>query len=325
MKLAIAGDTMLGRNVGERLRHQPAHRLFSAELVSVAHEADLFVLNLECAISDRGERFPDRHKPFFFRGPPAAVDALTLLGVDCVTLANNHALDYGPVALLDTIRHLHAAGITCVGAGNDEASARAPAVLEHRGFRLGVVGVTDHPEEYAARPDAPGVAHADLRSGLPGWLDAVVQMRGVDALLVTPHWGPNMVAEPVRHVRASAAALRSAGATLVAGHSAHVFHGIGDRTLFDLGDFIDDYVRDPLLRNDLGIFALVTFEQSRPTEVECVPLVLDNCHTRLADEDEAAWVTRRLRRACSALGTEVWERRGRPVVSWDRETGREPT
>ena len=161
--------------------------------------------------------------------------------------------------------------------------------------------------------------------GLPGWLEAVVQMHGVDALLVTPHWGPNMVAEPVRHVRASAAALRSAGATLIAGHSAHVFHGIGDHTLFDLGDFIDDYARDPLLRYDLGILAMVTFEQSCPTEVECVPLALDTCHTRLADEGEAAWVIGRLRRACAALGTEVWERRGRAVVSWDRHEGTQPT
>ncbi|HXH95677.1 MAG TPA: CapA family protein, partial [Gaiellaceae bacterium] len=109
--LALLGDTMLGRGVGERLRTVPPSSLFGPALLDALREADLVVLNLECCISRRGERWPDPSKPFFFRAPPAAVDALALLGVDCVTLANNHALDYGPDALLDTLEHLRAGGI----------------------------------------------------------------------------------------------------------------------------------------------------------------------------------------------------------------------
>ena len=96
----------------------------------MAAEADLCVRNLECAISTRGTRRPDPREPFFFRAPPEAVRALRHLGVDCVTLANNHALDYGVEALTDPLRHLADAGIAQVGAGPDEASARRPAVLE---------------------------------------------------------------------------------------------------------------------------------------------------------------------------------------------------
>ena len=59
MKLALAGDTMLGRKVAERLAVVPPDALFSEEVVVAAHEADFFVLNLECAISDRGRRWPD--------------------------------------------------------------------------------------------------------------------------------------------------------------------------------------------------------------------------------------------------------------------------
>lgn len=324
MKLALAGDTMLGRKVAERLAEVPPAALFSDDVVAVAREADLFVVNLECAISDRGERWPDPRKPFFFRAPPIATEVLRRLGVGCVTLANNHALDYGPDALADTFRHLTDAGIAWAGAGVDERAARAPVVVERGGSRLGVVGVTDHPSEYAAAGDRPGVAFADLRRGVPGWLLDTVAAVDADIVLVSPHWGPNMVAEPVAHVRAAAPALRAAGATLVAGHSAHVFHGIADRVLYDLGDFVDDYATDPELRNDLGLLFLVTFEQDTPVRVEGVPLALDYCRTRLAGADEAAWIARRFRRACAALGTEVAERDGRLVVDIER-AGEPPT
>src|SRR5437016_4170603 len=171
--LALAGDTMLGRSVGDRLRANPSAALVDRPVAEAAAAADAFVLNLECCISQRGERFPDPRKPFFFRAPPVAAERLAELGVDAVTLANNHALDYGPLALLDTLDALGAAGIAVVGAGADEAGARSPIALEDRGFRLRMVGVTDHPREYAAGPDRPGVAFADLRRGGPTRIDAV--------------------------------------------------------------------------------------------------------------------------------------------------------
>ena len=121
MRLALAGDTMLGRGVAEALASRPPESLFSREVVAVMREADLAVLNLECCISERGTPWPDPRKPFFFRAPPVAVETLTHLGVDCVTLANNHALDFGEEALVDTFAHLSAAGIAWVGAGLDVA------------------------------------------------------------------------------------------------------------------------------------------------------------------------------------------------------------
>jgi poly-gamma-glutamate capsule biosynthesis protein CapA/YwtB (metallophosphatase superfamily) len=325
VKLALAGDTMLGRKVAERLTEASPTALFADGVVAAAHEADLFVLNLECAISDRGEPWPDPNKPFFFRAPPVAVDVLRHLGVGCVTLANNHALDFGTVALMDTCRHLASAGIEWVGAGVDERAARTPVVLERGGLWVGVVGVTDHPSEYAAAADRPGVAYADLRRGVPAWLDDTVGRLDGDVVVVSPHWGPNMVAEPVAHVRSTATALHAAGATVVAGHSAHVFHGVADRVLYDLGDFIDDYARDPIVRNDLGLLWLVTFDGHVPTRVEAVPLALDYCHTRLADRDEAAWITTRFRRACLALETDVKEHAGRLVVEWPPGDDTRPT
>ncbi|MDP8978949.1 MAG: CapA family protein, partial [Actinomycetota bacterium] len=166
LTVALAGDTMLGRGVADRLRREPGCRLFADGVVDAARDADLCVLNLECCVSERGERWSAPGKPFFFRAPPSAVAELRRLGVDAVTLANNHALDYGSDALADTLGHLRAAGIATAGAGPDERTARRPAHLEAGGARLTLLGLADHPEDFAAGPDRPGIAYADLRRGV---------------------------------------------------------------------------------------------------------------------------------------------------------------
>ncbi|MCG6494077.1 CapA family protein [Kitasatospora sp. A2-31] len=324
LTLALAGDTMLGRSVAAELRRSPTPQtLLAPEVREALARADLVLLNLECCLSARGARWPSPFKAFFFRAPPAAAEVLAGLGVDCVTLANNHALDYGYDALADTRALLEQAGVQAVGAGRDATAAREPAVLESGGARLAVVAATDHPKDYAAAADRPGVAFADLRRHVPDWLTDRVAgaAREADAVLVTVHWGPNMTTRPPAHVRRAAPELLAAGATLIAGHSAHVFHGVADRVLYDLGDFVDDYAVDPVLRNDLGLLFLVTLDGPDPAHlapvgVEAVPLFLDFCHTRLARGGEREWIRERFTAACAEFGTEVGERAGRLAVDW---------
>jgi poly-gamma-glutamate capsule biosynthesis protein CapA/YwtB (metallophosphatase superfamily) len=325
IKLALAGDTMLGRGVADRLVTTSPELLFAPEIVEIANEADLFVLNLECCLSERGTRWSAPGKAFFFRAPAAAAEALAVLGVDCVSLANNHALDFGEEALQDTFDHLARVGIAWAGAGADVDQARAPAALTARAFRLGVLSLTDHPQDFAAGPGRPGVAFADLERGVPDWVRSALRSVEADAVLVTPHWGPNMVPSPVPHVRRAARALVGAGATVVAGHSAHVFHGVQGRVLFDLGGFIDDYAVNPVLRNDLGLLWLVTLDARGLLALEAVPLSLDFCRTRLAGGADAAWVEQRFVDACRAMGTEVVAEGRWLKVNFDgtvRRTGR---
>jgi Bacterial capsule synthesis protein PGA_cap len=316
--VALAGDTMLGRGVAETLRSSPGAPLVAPELLELCRSADLFVCNLECCVSERGSPWPAPGKPFHFRAPPVAAERLAELGADLVTLANNHALDFGPVALGDTLEHLDAAGVATVGAGPDVQAARRPAPLRAGGLVLGVVSVTDHPRDFAAGAERPGVAFAPLRGGVPAWLlDTVRELAArVDAVLVAPHWGPNMTSAPLGYVRAAAAQLAAAGATLVAGHSAHVFHGVAGGVLFDLGDFLDDYAVDPVLRNDLGLLFLVSLDERGPRRLEAVPLELGYCQTRLAGPEAAAWIGRRFRAACAAMGTEVTGTGGRLEIVW---------
>jgi poly-gamma-glutamate capsule biosynthesis protein CapA/YwtB (metallophosphatase superfamily) len=320
--LALAGDTMLGRLVAAAFEQVEPHAFVDPAIVAALHAADLRILNLECCISRRGHRWPAPGKPFFFRAPPAAVGLLELLGIDLVTLANNHALDFGRTALADTLEHLDGAAIRHVGAGRDLVAARQPVDLLAAGLRMTVLGVTDHPEDFAAGVRRSGVAYADLRDEVPGWLTRAVEAAAdrADVVVVTPHWGPNMIAAPTAHVRRAATALLAAGTTLVAGHSAHVFHGVawparpGPAVLYDLGDFLDDYAVHPWLRNDLGLLWFVTVRADGVERVEALPLRLRLARTEVASGEDRAWIAARLREACEQLGTAVHDDGDRLVV-----------
>jgi poly-gamma-glutamate capsule biosynthesis protein CapA/YwtB (metallophosphatase superfamily) len=290
VRIALAGDTMLGRGVARELERRPPQSLFEPALAELTRAADLFVLNLECCISERGKPVP---KTFNFRAPPTAVETLLHLGVDCVTLANNHALDYGVEALLDTLEYLRAAGIAWAGAGENVEEARAPVVVAG----LPILAFCDHEPDFAAGPSRPGIAYADLRGGVPDWL-----RERAPGTLVCPHWGPNMTPAPLPYVRAAASELREAGAALVAGTSAHVFQGVEGNVLYDLGDFLDDYAVHPRLRNDYGLLFLVELDPDGLRGIEAVPLKLEFAYTRLARGGEAGWIRRRYREACAELG-----------------------
>jgi poly-gamma-glutamate synthesis protein (capsule biosynthesis protein) len=309
--IALLGDVMLGRAVAERLAEVPPEEVWAPEVRELCRGCDLVICNLECCISTRGDPTDRvRQKPFFFRGPPQAVRSLQAIGVRAVGLANNHALDYEVEALLETLELLGEAGIAVAGAGRGELEARRGAVVDAGGRRLGLVAVSDHPREFAAGPDSPGIAHGDMHRALPDWLaEEVARLAGEsDRVVAFPHWGPNMSTEPASWQRRAADELQAAGADLVAGHSAHVFHGAGwgprGPLLYDLGDALDDYAVDSTLRNDLGLLAI--WRPSAPElELELVGLALDHCRTRLAGGGEAEWIARRLSAASEPLGTRV--------------------
>lgn len=326
--VALAGDTMLGRGVAHQISEGvAATSLVDEDVAALMREADACLLNLECCISTRGEMWAAPGKPYFFRAPPEAVELLVHLGVDCVTLANNHALDYGVDALVDTLHHLEEVGIRVVGAGADETAARTPAQVAAGALSVGVAAFTDHPRDFAAAAGRPGVAFADIEGGVPAWLTDLVESLAadVDCVLVTPHWGPNMVTEPLAGARRAADRLVSAGASVLAGHSAHVFHGVGGfiragepaAVLYDLGDFLDDYAVDPDLRNDLGLLFLLTLTRRGPQRLEALPLRLDYCRTVPAGGEDASWVCERFRAACASLGTDVEGSDGRLVVTFE--------
>jgi capsule synthesis protein PGA_cap len=307
----LLGDVMLGRGVADRLALVSPEEIWGPELIEITSSLDLLICNLECCISSRGKLTRlIRDKRFFFRAPESAVGSLKAIGVGAVGLANNHALDFGPDALSDTLRHLAEAGIATAGAGRGPERARGGIVVAGPGVDVGLVALSDHPREFAARAESWGIAYTELDRGAPEWLlDELRRLRqACDLVLAFPHWGPNMAVRPVPRQRRAAVELLAAGADLVAGHSAHVFHGV-ERTeqglvAYDLGDALDDYAIDPALRNDLGVLT-VWHASPEETWLELVGLSLDYCHTRLAMGADADWIARRLETACGEFGTGV--------------------
>ena len=314
--IGLLGDVMLGRGVATKLESACPEELWSPRLRALCASLDLVVCNLECCISARGvptRRIPG--KPFFFRGPPAAVDVLAAVGVRAAGLANNHALDFEEDAFADTLALLGAAGIATTGGGYGRDAARRGAVVAAGDVTVGLVAFTDHPLEYAAGTASWGTAYAPLHSGAPAWLrDELARLRACcDLVIAFPHWGPNMEVRPAGWQRTCAADLQDAGADLVAGHSAHVFQGVGwtaaGPLLYDLGDAIDDYMIDPVLRNDLGVLAIWRPYAPAGERLELVGLRLEHAFTGLAGGEDADWIAARLTEACAQLGT-VAERVG---------------
>ena len=210
--------------------------------------ADLAMVNVETAVSRRGT---PAAKSFAFRAPGSLWRALAAAGVDVVTLANNHSLDYGPLALADTIRGARRAGLAVVGAGRDPSEAYAPALLERDGRTVAFVGlsrVLPSPSWEAAR-GRPGVASALNEQVALASVRAAARVS--DRVVVSIHWGEELHRCPGAEQQALAARLVDAGADVVAGHHPQVLQGISRRADaligYSLGNFAF-YARDEATR-----------------------------------------------------------------------------
>ncbi len=201
--------------------------------------ADVAIVNLEMAITERGEPYD---KEFVFRAPGSAALTLAGAGIDVVSLANNHVLDFGPVGLADTLSVLDEVNILRPGAGSNNAEAYAPRVLTlDNGIRVAFVSATAVvPGGFAASADRPGVA--DAKWAIPRVLAAVrAAAAGNDVVVVSVHWGIERETCPSEDQRALASDLIEAGANLILGHHPHVLQPIEtfDRTViaYSLGNF----------------------------------------------------------------------------------------
>ena len=314
VRLVLAGDVMLGRLVSDTLERRHEYRWPWGDVLPILRAADLFFVNLECALTRRTDRWADGgYKPFYFRADPAAVKMLQLGRVDFASLANNHIGDFGAAGLRDTIATLDAAGIAHAGAGIDSLAARLPALLTRAGPRVAVVAFADYPEEWAATATTPGINYTPV-SLEREYFDEVkvtlaVAREQADLVVFSIHWGPNMRERPSPEFQAFARAVIDAGADIFWGHSAHVVHGIewwrGRPILYDTGDLVDDYAVDPDLRNDLSAVFLLTVASQAVRRIEVVPVQIAALQARMARGRERDWFLDRFRAHCAELGTDI--------------------
>jgi len=202
--------------------------------------ADLALLNLETPITGRGRPEPKR---YLFRTDPRAVTALRAAGVDAVSLANNHTLDYGRAGLADTLAAARGGGLGAFGAGRDVGAAFTPWRTTVRGIRIAVFGfsqVDDLAASWAATPDRAGMAMAFDEDRAAAAVTAA--RRDSDLVVVMPHWGAEGAPCPDAAQRDFAHRLVEAGADVIVGAHAHVLQGTtrvgGGFVAYGLGNFL---------------------------------------------------------------------------------------
>lgn len=291
IRIGAVGDLMFARDITTLMQQYGAGYPF--ERVRPLFEGiDFLVGNMEGTFTTRGTALT---KTYTFRTPPELAAGLSAAGFDLVTLGNNHAVDFGPVSLEDTLGALQRAGVPAVGAGADEAAARAPHLAEVRGRRVASLSYCGVGESVFAGPASPGVALAsadavreDVRRVAPG----------ADFTLVFMHAGVEYTRAPSALQREVAYAAIEAGADAVIGSHPHVLQAVEwyrERPiLFSLGNFVFDLDTD-----DLASFGTPPFDtavavlQLSPDEgprVEFRPAFIDPLENRPrpATDDEGA-------------------------------------
>jgi poly-gamma-glutamate synthesis protein (capsule biosynthesis protein) len=267
---AFGGDVHFESPIRERLASSPTSVL--APMAPILRSADLAVVNLETAVTERGA---PAAKDFTFRAPASAFDALLAGGVDVASVANNHAMDYGVTGLNDTLAAGRKARMPLVGAGRNETEAYAPYRVRINGQRIAVIGATqvldDHLiSAWSAGPGKPGLASAKREARL---LRAVREARTTtDTLVVFLHWGVELYECATSDQRSLASKLVAAGADIVVGAHAHVLAGAGRLrkalVAYGLGNFVFYAFRESTTRS--GVL-LVTATGRRIDGYEWVP------------------------------------------------------
>lgn len=236
--------------------------------------ADIALVNVEMVISDRGE--PLEGKEFTFRAPPSAASRIAAAGIDVANLANNHAADYGPEALLDTVDVLEAEGVIALGAGATSADAYRHRIIEVRpGVRVAFVGASMVvPLGFPATGTRPGIASAYQQDRVLASVRAAASE--AEVVIAVVHWGVERMTCPDARQRDFAFQLLQHGADAVIGQHPHVLQPIvlddGKLVAYSLGNFVWHYRSG--ITGDTGVLQ-IDFDGAKIVGWSLYPHLLD--------------------------------------------------
>jgi poly-gamma-glutamate synthesis protein (capsule biosynthesis protein) len=349
--LFLCGDVMTGRGIDQVLPHPSDPRIYESyaktalDYVRLAESKngsitkpveyayiwgaalgelerrapDVRVINLETSVTKHDEPAP---KGINYRMSPENVPCITVAGIDCCVLANNHVLDWGRAGCLETLDTLHAARIKASGAGRDATQAASPAIIPTAQGRVLVFGfgsvTSGIPRAWAATAEKPGVnLLRDLSDHAARHIAQQVRAarRNNDIVVASIHWGGNWGYQIPSEQRAFAHKLiDDASVDIVHGHSSHHAKGIEiyreKLILYGCGDFINDYEGISGHRSYRGDLALMYFPTVDPAtrrlvRLEVTPLQMKRFQLQRATRKDAAWLRNTLAREGRALGTTV--------------------
>ena len=317
--LAAAGDVMLDRGVATAMLKHGESWPFSA-VSDILKAADIAFVNLETSVSDRGRRMPG--KGIWFRTKPERLGLLKSAGIDIVSVANNHIMDYDEISLLDTMSHLDDTGIAYVGAGTDLTSARMGKVITSGGVKVGFLAYSDfhdifwsffYTRAFAAGENRPGMAPALI------WMmqeDISRMKRAADFVVVSVHWGQEYMRMPEKAQIDRAHAAIEAGADIVLGHHPHVLQPFeaykGGLIFYSFGNFVFD--------QDFGnttesMIARIKLSLGELPEAEIIPLRITDARPALMGLKEASDSIAALRKDTGKLGTDLYTHKGLGYIS----------
>ncbi|NJO84781.1 MAG: CapA family protein [Blastochloris sp.] len=294
--LVAVGDLMLGRSIGATLERDPSESPF-AGVAEQLRAADVTVGNLECALGTGGTA---ARKGYTFLGPPAAAESLADAGFDVLSLANNHSLDYGVEALTQTTTLLDNVDILHPGAGLDEQTAHAPALLTVKGMRLAFLAYVDVPVEWRgfdtaswrATVQQPGLAWADPKLIAR---DVGAAKAQADAVIVLLHSGYEGKHAPNDIQRKAARTAIDAGATLVLGAHPHVLQPVerykDGLIAYSLGNFVFDGFTGAGAQSAI---LTVTLTPSGVRDLQWTPVVLREGRPQPAKGSEATAILKQV-------------------------------
>lgn len=272
LTIVAVGDLMLGGRTEPFLNQYGPDYPFR-EVMPFLKRGDIVVGNLESPISVRGTAV--ENKKFTLRAGPIAARAVKNAGIRVVTLANNHMMDFGPLALQDTLAALTENDILFTGAGMDLSDARSPAIVKIKGRTLAFLAYSlTFPLEFFASPGRPGTA--------PGYADFVKadieKVRpSADLVIVSFHWGAELMISAKDYQIELGRRAVDWGADLVLGHHPHVLQDVelyhGRLIAYSLGNFVFGSESN---RTNWSMILLATFQGNTLVNVEAVPIDVNN-------------------------------------------------
>ena len=278
--LSFVGDVSLADNwsimPAYDAREKKIYGILSNEIVDIMKKSDLMVVNSEFTVSNRGSAMAG--KMYTFRAKPERLSIYEEMGVDLVTLANNHVYDFGRDAFLDMLKHLDEYKIPHIGAGENIEEASRPYYFIINGYKVAFLNAT-RAEKYVLTPGATETSEGVFYCYDPTNMIQKIQevRKDSDMVISIIHFGKEGSHELEKEQMESARAYIEAGSDMVIGHHAHTLQGIEfyqhKPIIYNLGNFIFNSDVD-----ETAIFQ-VKLKDNKELEYYIIPALQQNEYT----------------------------------------------
>ncbi len=282
--IRIVGDVSFADNwhIAPKIKDNGLLDVMSQETLDILRSADIFLANNEFTYSQRGTPL---NKAYTFRAHPDRVNHMLDMGADIVSLANNHAYDFGADAFEDTLTTLKNANLPYIGGGKDIAEAAKPYYFIVNGRKYAFSAAT-RAEKNIRTPEATETSSGVMRTYDPAKYIETIKTaeKECDYNIVYVHWG----AEGYHHIEDGLYEMGGqyidAGADIVVGAHAHVLQGVqyykGIPIIYNLGNFLFN-----AYTADTGIFEINISEDGKPS-YKFIPAIQKNCYVKIAEDEE---------------------------------------